>query len=157
MQDRPTILDLLAAVRELLASEIVPALADQRLKYHALIAVNVLRIIEREIPTEEERLTAELASLAELCDFPRKAAPPAPDATGNETAGGRLAHDRSLADLRDRVLDANRELSERIRRGLADDGPWRERVLSHLRAVVEAKLRVDNPGELEDPPSSGRK
>lgn len=130
MQDRPTALELLQAIRDLLERDILPSLADRRLRYQALIAINVLRILEREVPDEEARLRAELDALHELLDLPRAVPPGGP------------------ALLRRRVLEANRELCERIRQGLADSGPWRQRVLSHVRAAVEEKLRINNPTQL---------
>ena len=50
MQDRPTALELLQAMRDLLEREILPSLTDPRLKYQTLIAINVLRMLEREVP-----------------------------------------------------------------------------------------------------------
>lgn len=132
MQDRPTALELLQAIRDLLQKEILPSLTDQRLKYHTLIAINVLRILEREVPDEDARLRAELGALHELLDRPAVVPPSDP------------------ALLRRRVLEANRELCERIRQGLADAGPWRGRVLSHVRAAVEEKLRINNPTQLAE-------
>ena len=131
MQDRPTALELLQAIRDLLEQEILPSLTDARLKYRTLIAINVLRMLEREVPEEEGRLRAELGALQELLDLPRTAPP----------ADGAL--------LRRRVLEANRELGERIRQGLADADPWRQRVLAHVRSAVEEKLRINNPSRLE--------
>lgn len=132
MQDRPTALDLLQALRDLLEQEILPSLTDSRLKYQTLIAINVLRMLEREVPDEEGRLRAELGTLQEILGLPRTDPPADP------------------ALLRRRVLEANRELCERIRQGLADGGPWRERVLSHVRAAVEEKLRINNPARLAE-------
>ena len=131
MQDRPTALDLLQAIRDLLEQAILPSLADPRLKYQTLIAINALRMLEREVPDEEGRLRAELGGLEELLELPRTAPP----------GDGAL--------LRRCVLEANRELCERIQRGLADAGPWRQRVLAHVRSAVEEKLRINNPSRLE--------
>jgi len=130
MQDRPTSLELLRAVREALEREVAPGLADARLRYRALIAANVLRILERELPGEDRRLTAELTALDALLDRERGRAP------------------GTLEALRQAVLDANRALCERIRRGDADAGPWRERVLACLREAVAAALAVNNPSAL---------
>ena len=141
MQDRPTALELLQAIRALLEEQILPSLSDLRLKYQTLIAINVLRMLEREVPEEEGRLRAELGALQELLDLPRTA-PPA-----------------DAALLRRRVLEANLELCERIRQGLADADPWRQRVLAHVRSAVEEKLRINNPSRLEaflaEPPGEG--
>jgi len=47
--------------------------------------------------------------------------------------------------LRAAVRAWNEALAERIRRGDADDGPYRDAVRAHLRATVVEKLRVANP------------
>ena len=130
MQDRPTSLELIRAVRETLEREVAPALADARLRYRALIAANVLRILERELPGEDARLAAELAALDALLGRARDRSPD------------------TLEARRQAVLDANRALCERIRRGDADAGPWRDRVLDCLREAVAAALAVNNPSAL---------
>lgn len=141
MQDRPTALELLQAIRDLLEQEILAGLSDPRLKYRTLIAINVLRMLEREVPDEEARLRAELGALEELLGFSPAEPPGDP------------------ARLRRRVLEVNRELCERIRRGLADADPWRGRVLAHVRSAVEEKLRINNPARLDaflaEPPEAG--
>jgi Domain of unknown function (DUF6285) len=128
MQDRPTAVELIEAVRDFLAGEVVPALADRSLRYRMRIALHALGIVAREVPTEESRLRAEREALLKLLDLPRPAPP------------------CDLRLLRAWVLEANRALCERIRDGAADAGPWRERVLAHLQQVVEEKLEVSNPG-----------
>ncbi|WBL36154.1 DUF6285 domain-containing protein [Tepidiforma flava] len=60
-------------------------------------------------------------------------------------AGGRADAAR-LAQVREALLRRNGDLCERIRRGDADEGPWRLAVLSHLRTVTLDKLEVSNPG-----------
>ncbi len=42
------------------------------------------------------------------------------------------------------------ELCARIRAGEADEGPWAEVVLAHVRATVRDKLSVTNPGLLAE-------
>ncbi len=62
--DRPAGPDLLRAVREFLTTEV--GAADQRLRYHALVAANALRIAEREAllaASHERRHRARLAAL----------------------------------------------------------------------------------------------
>ena len=130
MQDRPTSLELIRAVREALELEVAPGLADARLRYRVLIAANVLGIVERELPGEDERLAAELSALDALLGHEERRAP------------------ETLAALRQAVLDDARELCERIRRGEADAEPWRARVLACARVTVAAKLAIDNPSAL---------
>jgi hypothetical protein len=131
MQDRPTTVELIQAVREFLAGEVVPAIADRSLRYRMRIALHALGIVEREVPDEERRLRAEGEALVGLLDLPPTAAP----------ADSRL--------LRAWVLEANRVLCERIRGGAADGGPWRTRVVAHLQRVVEEKLQGSNPERLD--------
>lgn len=66
MQDRPTARELLAAVREFLHQEIEPTFHDRRQKFRTLIAENVLRIVERELASEEKDLRAEWRRLVAL-------------------------------------------------------------------------------------------
>jgi hypothetical protein len=64
-QDRPTAPELLDAVAEFLERDVAPLL-DARLRFHARVAVNVLRIVEREWelgPAQRERQRALLAEL----------------------------------------------------------------------------------------------
>src|SRR5262249_26325493 len=68
MNDRPTAVELVNAVRQYLESELLPSLTDQRLKFQTLIAANVLSIAERELKSEEVDLTLELAAFAELAN-----------------------------------------------------------------------------------------
>ncbi|HJW68877.1 MAG TPA: DUF6285 domain-containing protein [Candidatus Binatia bacterium] len=58
MQDRPTVLELLAAVRGFLEDDLGPVLEGRR-RFHALVAANVLRIVEREL---EKRLAERIRS-----------------------------------------------------------------------------------------------
>ena len=95
-----------------------------------LIALNVLRIVEREVPSREARLRAELAALADLLDRPREAPPADPQI------------------LEARVQEANQELCERIRTAAANAGPWRARVLAQVGAMVEEKLGINDPQRL---------
>lgn len=62
MYDRPTIRELLAAVREFLHSEAMPALTGRR-AFHARVAANALGIVEREL---EYTVPQEEAALARL-------------------------------------------------------------------------------------------
>ena len=126
MQDRPTVAELLDAVRAFLADEIVPAL-DGRHRFHARVAANVLAIVGRELAGCEETLGAEWRRLAALLGH-EAAVPPA----------GRAA-------LAEGVCARTAELAERIRRGEAEAGPFAAAVRAHVRETVREKLRVANP------------
>ncbi len=127
MQDRPTFDELLAAVERFLDQEIVPNVPGSR-GFHGRVAANALRILRRELAHEDEHLTAEWAGLDQLLG---PALPP-PDRPA----------------LRDALRARNAELCERIRRGDADSGPFRQAVLAHLRLTVRDKLLVSNPAWL---------
>lgn len=61
--DRPTPSELAQAVREFLETELLPAVADPRLRFRTLVAMNALGIVERETaaPPEDRAADAELA------------------------------------------------------------------------------------------------
>ena len=124
MQDRPTITELLDAVRGFLESEVIDAL-DGTAKFHARVAANVLAIAQRELELEPAQLIAEWQRL---------------DALLGPAA---LPEDRTV--LRERLRSRTEDLCDRIRSGAADDGPWRSAVLEHVRATVREKLAVANP------------
>ncbi|MDX2167036.1 MAG: DUF6285 domain-containing protein [Deltaproteobacteria bacterium] len=123
MQDRPTLAELIDAVRGFLDREVVPAL-DGTAKFHARVAANVLAIVGRELAHEPAQLTAEWRRLDALLG-----AEPLPPA----------------GELRDALLRRNEALCARIRAGDADAGALRSAVLAHVRETVREKLLVANP------------
>ena len=131
MQDRPTVRELLEAVRGFLEHDVVPTLDGPR-RYHALVAANVLAIVDRELAGEEADLLAEWRRLAAL-----------PGAAGDEPPA-------RLQALRIAVRERTTALAERIRRGDADTGPFRAAVRAHVRETVREKLRVANPRFLRE-------
>jgi len=139
MQDRPTILELLDAVRGFLEKDAVEAL-DGTAKFHARVAANVLAIVMREIELEPLQLAAEWERLDQLLGV--ETAPAAPD------------------ELRDAVRARTEALCARIRAGEADAGELRAAVLAHVRATVREKLAIANPklrspGTAGGPPAAG--
>jgi len=125
MQDRPNAAELAQAVREFIETEVLLQIDDPRLRFRALVAINGLGILEREIALGTPLVRREVDSLARLLGH----ADPLPE---------------DLEDLRRRASDLNRELALRIR---ADDAP--EGTLAHLLATVADKLRVASPRYLE--------
>ena len=65
MPDRPNAAELIEAVFEFLASEVLPRADDQRLKFRTLVAMNALGIARRELESSNTVLLAD-ARLAEL-------------------------------------------------------------------------------------------
>ncbi len=125
MQNRPTARELAEAVREFLEEEILPELEDPRAKFRTRVAMNALSILERELSQEETLLQAEHERLARLLGKDRDT----PD---------------SLDELRDQVIELNRDLTGRIRSGETPEGTF-----EHLRQTVADKLKVASPRYLE--------
>ena len=67
MGDRPTAAELVEAVLEFLASEVLPNASDHRQKFRTLVAMNALGIAHRELESTEE-----LAGEEELRDLARR-------------------------------------------------------------------------------------
>ncbi|HLN28062.1 MAG TPA: DUF6285 domain-containing protein [Gemmataceae bacterium] len=126
MNDRPTMAELVSAAKLYLEGELIPTLTDARLRFQTLVAANVLAIVERELEHEEDHLSDEWQSLAEILGQPGQ------------------APERQSA-LREMVRQGNRQLCEGIRAGKFDE-PARFRALSALvRRQVERKLEIANP------------
>jgi hypothetical protein len=125
MQDRPTAIELLRAVREHLERAVLPQIADPKLKFQTLVCANVVAIVEREMETREPFAREEWVGLASLIG-----------ATENPVTLGETEH---------AVAARTRELCAQIRAGDWDDGDRRRRVLDHVRRTVRAKLAVANP------------
>lgn len=126
MQDRPDARELLEAVRAFLEEQVVPALEGTR-QFHVRVAANVLGIVSRELAHGDEGLRVEWRRLVALLEAPASEVP------------------ESGAGLVEAVRALNEGLAERIRGGDADAGPWRARVLAHLRATAEDRLAIANP------------
>jgi hypothetical protein len=124
MQDRPTAIELLDAVRGFVERDVIPAL-EGTARFHARVAANVLAIVARELALDDAQLIAEWQRLDQLLE-------PAP--LPAEPAARRAA-------LRART----ETLCTRIRAGDADAGPFREALVAHLAATVREKLAIANP------------
>jgi hypothetical protein len=127
MQDRPTHDELLAAVEHFLDAEIVPNVPGSR-GFHARVAANAIRIVRRELSSEEELLAAEWSGLDAVLG-------PAQRPAGRE-------------QLRTALSERNEALCALIRGGDSDDEAARE-VFDHVRRTVRDKLTVSDPPLLE--------
>ena len=65
MQDRPTAVELLDAVREFLAEDVMPAV-EGRVQFHTRVAINALGMLERELRLGPDLDAADHARLAAL-------------------------------------------------------------------------------------------
>ena len=66
MQDRPTTRELVEAARELFEREVLPTIADPRLRFRTLVALNALGIAEREMFAGDVFVDEELGGLRGL-------------------------------------------------------------------------------------------
>jgi hypothetical protein len=78
VRDRPTASELVEATREFLEQEVLPTLADRRLRFRALVAINALGIAQRELDSAEPDVlspeqAAELARRIRAGDVPEGA------------------------------------------------------------------------------------
>jgi hypothetical protein len=124
MQDRPSLAELLDAVRGFLDKDAIEGL-EGTAKFHARVAANVLAIATRELELEPAHLAAEWQRLDALL--------------------GHMAVPPDMSALRDGIRARTEALCERIRSGDADDGPFRAAVFEHVRTTVREKLAVTNP------------
>ncbi len=135
MQDRPTALELIAAVQQFLSEEVLPAQSDSRLKFRTLVAANALAIVQRELGAGSALVADEVGRLQALLN---------PSSRAGEVPRDGL-HSVERDDTEEVARALRRELAQRIRRGDADAGPWRHAVISSTMASVEAKLLISNP------------
>lgn len=124
MQDRPTIDELLEAVAGFLRDDVMPN-TQGRISFHARVSANVIEMLRRELGSLEDHYSSEWDGLDHL-----QGVEPMPP---------------GLANVRERLLARNKELSDRIQKGDSDTGPWRDAVFAHLRRVTHDKLTVSNP------------
>jgi hypothetical protein len=65
MPDRPNAAELIEAVFEFLAGEVLPAADDHRLKFRTLVAMNALGIARRELEAPSDTVFQGAADLAQ--------------------------------------------------------------------------------------------
>ena len=138
--DRPTSRELVDAVGAFLEAEVQPALTGS-VAFHTKVAVNVLRIVARELDTGDALDQAEMARLTLLLgrDTTTGVQRAPGDAATEAPAAGRIGSDDATATLE----ALNAALVDGVRAGrLGLDTPG---LVDHLRATVLGKLSIDNP------------
>lgn len=120
MQDRPTAAELLATIEEYLAGEVLPNVSGT-LRYHTLVAANLVRILEREAELYPAAVAAERDALCGLL---------------GQAPVGRPE---------DQVGELNAELARRLRAGEGDEA-FERATLQVLLPATLAKLAINKPG-----------
>lgn len=128
MYDRPTASELIEAARQHLEMNVIPAVKDinHKLYFQTLVAINVLRIVEREMALSTTHERANWERLDALLG-PKKQ----PDSREGWEAA--LSH-------------RNAALCAAIRDGHYDDD---EALFAHLMASTREQLEVANPKYLQ--------
>ncbi|HYC55698.1 MAG TPA: phosphotransferase family protein [Candidatus Binatia bacterium] len=126
LRDKPGGTELLEALGVFLDD--ISARLEGSARFKAIVGANVVGIVAREIALSPAHDRAQALRLAALL---RRH-----DAITPSCDHGAVARQLSF------------ELCRRIQAGDADTGPWRADVLAHLRATVDEKLAIDNPGRL---------
>lgn len=129
MRDQPTGEQLLATAEALLRERILPGLSGAQ-KTDALMIARAMAIAARQLCNGERPEQEELEALSGLVEH-----------AGD---GG--------AELRPRLLAANRALCRAIRAGEADRGERRAEIFAHLERVTRQKLAESNPRLLDKTP-----
>jgi hypothetical protein len=101
MQDRPTAVELLEAIREFLEQDVMQSV-EGRVRFHARVAVNALGMLERELRIGPELDAADRQRLAALLGHDA-------DLPTLTTELARRIREGSLDDRRHDVLAAVRE------------------------------------------------
>jgi cytochrome P450 len=127
VQDEPTVGELLEAVAELLADEIMPVIDDGVLEFRIRVALNAIGIVRRELELGADALELERQRLISL--LPESAA----QAGADDLAGGR-------GDARRQVERLNEMLVERIQARRPPDG-----LFDHLVQTDLERLSVASP------------
>jgi hypothetical protein len=122
VNDRPTVTELIEAVRKFIEDDVVPSAAGAQ-KYQARVAAHVLAMVERELASQDRHLRGEWTRLAALLEDEA----PLPESRQEQEAG---------------IRTRTEALVSRIRAGDADAGPFRSALLAHLRETVDDKLEV---------------
>lgn len=125
MYDRPTLTELLEAARLHFETEVLPVTrqANFKLYFQTLVAINVLKIAEREYAIRPFHLRAEWTRL-------------------NMVMGKDMPTIENDDDLEVAIQQANIKLCERIRAGEFDDDLA---LFEHLKARTIEQLEVANP------------
>lgn len=132
MYERPALSELLQAVQSFLETQIAPVVkGDSKLYFHTLVALNLLKIAEREV---------EMAGKHERAEWERL----------NGLQGVDIAAPANVTDLKSGLTRRNQLLTQAIRMGEYDDGTPHALLLAHLIATAREQLEIANPRYLQN-------
>ena len=120
MQDRPNAAELLTTIDDYLQGEVLPNVSGT-LRYHTLVASNLVRILTREVEQYPAAAAAEREQLCTLLDVPAR------------------------GEAGEQVAELNAELARRLRDGEGDAG-FERAARDVLAAATKAKLDINKPG-----------
>lgn len=133
MYDSPNVAELLGALRDYLDEQVIPAVKhDRKLNYQTHVALNVLRIIERELEAGKGHIQAEWLRL----DHVQNSSKPFPE--------------NDLVKAEYELKERNRKLCEEISAGRYDYMPQRAALYEHLLTTTRIQLEIANPEFLAD-------
>jgi uncharacterized protein DUF6285 len=129
MRDHPDGAELLATAQKVLREALIPQLPAER-KHDALMIANAMSIAARQLEHGDAPERHELAALSILLGQPTTT--------------------DDVSNLHAALIDANRELSRRLREGAGDpDRAQRGALFAHLRNVARQRVAESNPKYLK--------
>ena len=143
MSDIPDASDLLAAAREALLREVLPALSGDR-RYAGLMIANAIAIADREHRSSDDALREEISRLRELLASVTASAAPQ-DAVQGGLVTGASGPSATAAALR-------RALAAAIRAGAFDAAPQHDALIAHLLRTSADWTAISNPKALRETP-----
>lgn len=131
MYDRPNAQELIDAVRLHLEQHVIPAARpNPRLYFQTLVAVNVLKIVGRELGLAEQHAAAEWVGL-------------------NLVQNVETLMPTHLSEIQAAIASRYRTLCADIRAGSYDETTRKQMLFEHVKSVTMAQLQVANPKYLQ--------
>lgn len=130
MYDQPNAQELIEAVQAHLEQSVIPAVRQNRkLYFQTLVAINVLKIVNRELDLSEKHLAQSWASL----NVVQNSDEPLPE---------------SSHEAHERIKARNKALCQAIRQGQYSGEQWKL-LFEHIESVTIKQLEVANPKFLQ--------
>jgi len=131
MNDRPTLSELIDAARGHLESQVIPAIkGDAKLYFQTLVAINVLKIAEREIALRPTYVQTEWARI-------------------NALHASEDALPFAFTDAEHALAEKITVMCSEIRAGAYDDDQRWHALFDHLTQTARDSLEISNPKLLQ--------